>query len=147
MIARRDGYKCRYCSVPTAATIEHMTPLSKDGRSVADNLCLACPYCNNRKGERDAQAFIDSGDWRMEAPDSLPATTALMLAEMYGAADKVATGSSHARLHIEDGQVILLVRPSRHEDWQRLRLGAEDHPRVVAASFDFLERHYAKRFD
>lgn len=145
MIARRDGYRCKYCHVPTAATIEHMKPLSKGGRSRAENLCLACPYCNNHKGERLADEFFESGDWRLDAPSSLPETVSDLVADRYGAGEKVMTGSHHARLYIEEGQVILLVRPSKHEEWQRVRLGKENHPRVVAASYDFLERHYTPK--
>lgn len=146
MIARRDGYRCRYCGVPTAATIEHMLPLSKGGRSSADNLCLACPYCNGHKGELSSEEFLEEKGWQIEERDNLPETVRDMLLQDYQLeGDTVLTGSKHAQLVIEDDIVILLVRPSKHQPWQRLRLGRQDHPRVVAASYDFLLRHYTSK--
>ena len=146
MVARRDGYSCHYCRVPTAATIEHMDPLGGGGRSNSANLRLACPFCNTRKGERGADEFIDSGDWRRDA-DQIPEDFSLWLTTNYGQADLVKTGSIHAQLLIEREIVYLLVRPSKKEDWLKVKLGAKDHPRVIAAAIDFLERHYAPRLN
>lgn len=54
-IYKRDGGKCRYCEF--AADIhyfhlDHIIPKSKGGNSHADNLTLACPECNMRKGNK-----------------------------------------------------------------------------------------------
>lgn len=58
MLAERqtDGngvLRCAYCGKPLFPGnfhVDHVTPLSRGGSSAADNLCLACPDCNRRKG-------------------------------------------------------------------------------------------------
>ncbi|MBI3177574.1 MAG: HNH endonuclease [Chloroflexi bacterium] len=40
----------RLCGVPFE--IDHVIPLSADGQTVPENLALACPSCNRRKGGR-----------------------------------------------------------------------------------------------
>jgi 5-methylcytosine-specific restriction endonuclease McrA len=51
----RDRYRCQYCGVrgtPTDLSIDHILPRSRGGRTVPENLCVACKPCNSRKGDR-----------------------------------------------------------------------------------------------
>ncbi len=58
MLSDRDGWDCTYCgqylhggpfSLP-APHIDHILPKSRGGSDRLDNLVLACPTCNCRKG-------------------------------------------------------------------------------------------------
>lgn len=54
VIARAVG-RCEYCRFPQQAAflsseIEHIISEKHDGPTVAENLALACPYCNAHKG-------------------------------------------------------------------------------------------------
>jgi 5-methylcytosine-specific restriction endonuclease McrA len=54
-ILARDRYRCQYCAVKGTAfdlTLDHILPRSRGGRTVAENLCVACKVCNQRKGDR-----------------------------------------------------------------------------------------------
>ncbi|WP_414516324.1 HNH endonuclease [Nostoc sp. PCC 9305] len=53
---------CAYCRTAEALTVttfefEHIIPLSVEGKTVFENLCLACPSCNRYKATR--QTAID----------------------------------------------------------------------------------------
>ncbi|WP_017298892.1 HNH endonuclease [Nodosilinea nodulosa] len=53
---------CAYCRTAEALTVttfefEHIVPLSADGTTDFENLCLACPTCNRHKANR--QTAID----------------------------------------------------------------------------------------
>ena len=51
----RDGFRCRYCGFEgTSAqlTIDHVLPRSRGGRTVWENVVVACPPCNRKKGDR-----------------------------------------------------------------------------------------------
>ena len=57
-IMLRDGFTCQYCEarLPGAElTLDHVTPRSRGGRSVWENLVACCFPCNNRKGNRTPQ--------------------------------------------------------------------------------------------
>ena len=68
-IFARDGGCCVYCGVavrprakglhraPDLATLDHLTPRSQGGRTVPDNLALACHACNNARGTISVAAF------------------------------------------------------------------------------------------
>jgi hypothetical protein len=143
IVARRDGYRCRYCGVPTAATIEHIIARSLDGGSRAENLCLACPLCNSIKGDRPVADFLASNRWQL-TPPPLPDTLSEMLKDCFSWEHRsglLATGSANAKLQLRDHTVTLMVRAGAHDDWQLFRLGQADHPRVISASWDFLTRH------
>jgi 5-methylcytosine-specific restriction endonuclease McrA len=48
----RDLYVCQYCGIDckgTDATLDHVQPLSKGGKSSWSNLTTACKPCNYRK--------------------------------------------------------------------------------------------------
>jgi 5-methylcytosine-specific restriction endonuclease McrA len=48
--ARQNG-NCHWCETPVGSNfhIDHIIPLSKGGTNNPDNICVACPTCNNRK--------------------------------------------------------------------------------------------------
>jgi 5-methylcytosine-specific restriction endonuclease McrA len=49
----RDKFHCQYCSVPKPAhelTFDHVTPRSRGGRTIWENVVTACAPCNLRKG-------------------------------------------------------------------------------------------------
>jgi 5-methylcytosine-specific restriction endonuclease McrA len=68
-IFTRDGGRCTYCGVPVRprakglhrapdlATLDHLIPRAEGGRTVADNLALACHACNNARGAASVEAF------------------------------------------------------------------------------------------
>jgi hypothetical protein len=54
-VRARAGQRCEYCGLPQEFSelrfhIEHVTPRQHGGDDDADNLALACPDCNLRKG-------------------------------------------------------------------------------------------------
>lgn len=61
-LAQRDGgWYCHYCHAPVSlnpqhgerhVNKDHMTPRARGGSNDQDNLVLACPQCNQRKGAR-----------------------------------------------------------------------------------------------
>jgi len=49
----RDGFKCQYCGTDVnkrTATLDHVHPVSKGGKSVWENATTACSKCNSHKG-------------------------------------------------------------------------------------------------
>ena len=57
-ILLRDGYRCQYCGAECASadlTYDHVTPRSRGGRTVWDNIVSACLDCNARKANRTPQ--------------------------------------------------------------------------------------------
>jgi len=51
----RDMYKCQYCNTPvtrSAATMDHVQPVSKGGKTNFENIVTACGPCNTRKGNK-----------------------------------------------------------------------------------------------
>jgi 5-methylcytosine-specific restriction endonuclease McrA len=49
----RDGYTCQYCGDGVnrrTATLDHVMPISKGGKSVWENAVCACGHCNSTKG-------------------------------------------------------------------------------------------------
>lgn len=50
---------CHWCSngCADAFHVDHVYPLSKGGSHREDNLVIACPDCNRRKGAKDPIAF------------------------------------------------------------------------------------------
>jgi 5-methylcytosine-specific restriction endonuclease McrA len=54
-IMERDGYVCQYCGAKLPAsklTMDHVTPKSRGGRALWENLVACCHPCNNRKSDR-----------------------------------------------------------------------------------------------
>jgi 5-methylcytosine-specific restriction endonuclease McrA len=70
-LAKAQKKRCYYCGCrmtfrishngalpPTAATFEHIIPVSQGGSSHSDNLVIACFSCNNARGDRDARDMM-----------------------------------------------------------------------------------------
>ncbi|MFH7024759.1 MAG: HNH endonuclease [Heteroscytonema crispum UTEX LB 1556] len=54
---------CAYCRTAESLTVttfefEHIIPLSAEGETIFENLCLSCPSCNRYKASR--QTALDS---------------------------------------------------------------------------------------
>lgn len=50
----RDGHACQYCGEHVDskhATLDHVNPVSKGGKTVWDNCVLACAPCNSNKSD------------------------------------------------------------------------------------------------
>lgn len=140
--ARRSGMQCHYCSVPTAAEIEHLRPRSEGGSSWMDNLVLSCPYCNKKKGTRDLNEFLASEDWKLPS-EKIPEDPAEMLLQIYGWTGNgyLPTASRNARLLVQDGSYFLEIRPGKRYPWRSLPVRGE---RTSLALRTFLRRHFAK---
>ncbi len=57
LVLRRSGERCEFCQLSQAGQeatfhIDHITPVTADGETVADNLALACVSCSLRKSAR-----------------------------------------------------------------------------------------------
>lgn len=55
MLYRRDEGKCAYCGIKLSekeATVDHVIPRSKGGKTVWENIALSCGKCNRKKGNR-----------------------------------------------------------------------------------------------
>lgn len=55
MVFVRDNYTCQYCSRKlrvSEATLDHVVPTSKGGRSTFKNTVCACESCNMKKGDK-----------------------------------------------------------------------------------------------
>jgi len=52
--------KCFYCpaSLTNSYHLEHKTPLVRGGTNQRKNVCLSCPTCNLRKGQKTSQEFL-----------------------------------------------------------------------------------------
>jgi hypothetical protein len=142
---KMSGWRCCYCHVPTAATIEHIQARSKGGKHEIENLRVCCPYCNTRKGTKSLESFLAERGWELEYPDDLPSVTREMLRREFGwdqASGLVATNSVHAKLELRARQVSMLVRPHAEHEWLRFHLGPADDPVVTQAAWGFLKRHH-----
>lgn len=53
--------RCLYCDTSLVAGfhVDHMTPLSRDGKHDWWNVCLTCPTCNLRKNDKTDEEFFD----------------------------------------------------------------------------------------
>lgn len=54
-IILRDRSQCQYCGVQCnkgSASIDHIVPRSRGGRTTWDNVVVACHTCNRRKGSK-----------------------------------------------------------------------------------------------
>lgn len=69
-VSERAAGRCEYCLYPQAASllafeVEHIVSEKHGGATTADNLALACPYCNRFKGT-DVGSF-DSATGKLTA--------------------------------------------------------------------------------
>ena len=51
-ILRKYNFRCAYCGIKGNMTIDHIIPISKNGKHVVENIAPACVKCNSRKGAR-----------------------------------------------------------------------------------------------
>lgn len=55
-VLRRDGYRCQMCGATrkdgVQLHVDHIVPVSRDGRTVMENLQILCEDCNFGKGNR-----------------------------------------------------------------------------------------------
>jgi hypothetical protein len=58
---RRGELQCSYCGKVCTMEhhLDHMLPMSRGGIHHPDNLCIACPPCNTRKGGMTYEEFND----------------------------------------------------------------------------------------
>jgi 5-methylcytosine-specific restriction endonuclease McrA len=62
---KQEG-RCAYCEVAIddeTLVIEHMTPLSRGGRTDPDNVCFACHTCNGIKSAMPFEAWCQRIGW------------------------------------------------------------------------------------
>lgn len=55
LVRQRAGDRCEYCGLPQNRSslrfhVEHIVPRQHGGTDAPENLALACPECNRRKG-------------------------------------------------------------------------------------------------
>ena len=65
-VAKRAGHRCAYCGLAQegqAATfhLDHIVPIFARGKTVLDNLALACINCSLRKGARQTATDPQTG--------------------------------------------------------------------------------------
>ena len=48
----RDGFTCQYCGSLKELTIDHVTPVSRGGKSKFENCVTACKQCNSKKSNK-----------------------------------------------------------------------------------------------
>jgi len=54
-ILERDDFECQYCSKQltlTSATLDHVVPRKRGGKSTFENTVASCQPCNNKKGSK-----------------------------------------------------------------------------------------------
>jgi hypothetical protein len=54
LVAERAKFRCEYCQLqqelcPETFEVDHIIPRAWGGKTEPDNLCYACPVCNNAK--------------------------------------------------------------------------------------------------
>src|SRR5712691_589136 len=54
LVAERAKFRCEYCQLqqelcPETFEVDHIIPRAMGGQTALDNLCYACPVCNNAK--------------------------------------------------------------------------------------------------
>ena len=67
LLAEETGGTCIYCGKPLIRremTYDHIYPKSRGGKSLLENYVLACPDCNNSKGDTPVDVYVRS--WQSE---------------------------------------------------------------------------------
>ena len=83
LIANRA--QCRYCKVALTkdeATMDHIVPLSRGGRSVKNNVAISCKPCNNAKKD---QLLLD---WTSDLSGTGPTSDTLHSAGFHHPSDE-----------------------------------------------------------
>ena len=71
----RDNFTCQYCRKElgrTEGTVDHVVPRTKGGKTSWQNVVLACPPCNRKKGGRTPEEANMQLLKQPEAPNWLP---------------------------------------------------------------------------
>ncbi len=71
----RDNFTCQYCKKTlsrTDSTVDHVVPRTKGGKTSWENIVLACPPCNRKKGGRTPDEANMKLLKQPEAPTWLP---------------------------------------------------------------------------
>jgi len=77
-IYARDRYSCQYCGIKGKMkdfTFDHVTPKSRGGKTVWENIVTCCTSCNSKKGDRTPQEAGMQLKRQPEQPAWLPAVT------------------------------------------------------------------------
>jgi len=51
-VFERDGHRCVWCGAEGRLDLDHIRPVSRDGKTEESNLQVLCRSCNSRKGNR-----------------------------------------------------------------------------------------------
>lgn len=60
-LVERDGAACIWCGRSPwrcDLTVEHLLPRARGGRTMPENLAVACRDCNRRRGTRPVVAYV-----------------------------------------------------------------------------------------
>src|SRR5690348_16795174 len=60
-LLKEAHHKCSYCHTPldfASATLDHIKPVARNGKTGRANLCIACRDCNERKGKMRVEEFV-----------------------------------------------------------------------------------------
>ena len=60
-IRNRDGGICVYCKNDAGAQIDHVLAVKHGGKTIKENLVLACRACNSKKKDRLCEIWIAKG--------------------------------------------------------------------------------------
>lgn len=77
-VCARDKFRCQYCGTKLPMkrlTFDHVVPRARGGRTVWDNIVMACQGCNARKDDKtpeEAGMRLINGRKHVRKPDSLP---------------------------------------------------------------------------
>jgi 5-methylcytosine-specific restriction endonuclease McrA len=74
-VLARDRWRCQYCGERRATrelTFDHVVPRAQGGRTVWENIVMACVDCNARKADRTPEQTGMSLRKRPERPPWLP---------------------------------------------------------------------------
>jgi hypothetical protein len=99
-LLERDSRKCTYCGAEHGPLqIEHIIPRSRGGSDRVTNLTLACPACNQKKGDQTAAEFGFPAIQNLVKQRSMRAVAAVnsarnrLVSDLRSAGLDVATGS------------------------------------------------------
>lgn len=62
-VFKRDGYRCRYCGIEGALTVDHVDLWENGGASVEQNLIACCKRCNRTRGNLEYDQWMNSDDY------------------------------------------------------------------------------------
>jgi len=71
-ILERDNFECQYCSQKLTlktATLDHVLPRSRGGKTTFENTVASCNPCNNKKGNR----LLRNSSFKLRKKPSKPA--------------------------------------------------------------------------